>query len=91
MRGTTSRKCTDEIRTCEGLQAESVQMRLEYEGLQAESVQMRLEHVRDYKQRSARDYKQKCTDEIRTCEGLQAESVQMRLEDVRDYKQKVYR
>ena len=35
MRGTTSRKCTDEIRTCEGLQAES--------------VQMRLEHVRDYK------------------------------------------
>ena len=44
---------------------------------------MRLEHVRDYKQ--------KCTDEIRTCEGLQAESVQMRLEHVRDYKQKVYR
>ena len=38
MRGTTSRKCTDEIRTCEGLQAESVQMRLEHEGLQAESV-----------------------------------------------------
>ena len=37
MRGTTSRKCTDEIRTCEGLQAES--------------VQMRLEHVRDYKQK----------------------------------------
>ena len=36
MRGTTSRKCTDEIRTCEGLQAESVQMRLEHEGLQAE-------------------------------------------------------
>ena len=35
--GTTSRKCTDEIRTCEGLQAES--------------VQMRLEHVRDYKQK----------------------------------------
>ena len=35
MRGTTSRKCTDEIRTCEGLQAEC--------------VQMRLEHVRDYK------------------------------------------
>ena len=34
---TTSRKCTDEIRTCEGLQAES--------------VQMRLEHVRDYKQK----------------------------------------
>ena len=32
-----SRKCTDEIRTCEGLQAES--------------VQMRLEHVRDYKQK----------------------------------------
>ena len=63
--GTTSRKCTDEIRTCEGLQAESVQMR-EYardykqkvyreirtcEGLQAESVQMRLEHARDYKQK----------------------------------------
>ena len=78
MRGTTSRKCTDEIRTCEGLQAESVQMRLEHEGLQAESVQMRLEH--------ARDYKQKCTDEIRTCEGLQAESVPMRLEHVRNYK-----
>ena len=38
-----------------------------------------------------RDDKQRCTDEIRTCEGLQAESVQMRLEDVRDYKQKVYR
>ena len=38
-------------RTCEGLQAESVQMRLEHEGLQAESVQMRLEHVRDYKQK----------------------------------------
>ena len=67
MRGTTSRKCTDEIRTCEGLQAESVQMRLEHvrdykqkvyrcEGLQAESVQMRLEHVM---------YR----------EGLQAESV----------------
>ena len=56
-------------------------MRLE--GLQAESVQMRLEH--------ARDYKQKCTDEIRTCEGLQAESVPMRLEHVRNYKQKVYR
>ena len=36
MRGTT-RKCTDEIRTCEGLQAES--------------VPMRLEHVRDYKQK----------------------------------------
>ena len=62
-RGTTSRKCTDEIRTCEGLQAESV-LRLEQgttsrkctdvricEGLQAESVQMRLEHVRDYKQK----------------------------------------
>ena len=32
---TTSRKCTDEIRTCEGLQAES--------------IQMRLEHVRGYK------------------------------------------
>ena len=26
-------------------------MRLEHEGLQAESVQMRLEHVRDYKQK----------------------------------------
>ena len=66
MRGTTSRKCTDEIRTCEGLQAESVQMRLEHardykqkctdeirtcEGLQAESVQMRLEHARNYKQK----------------------------------------
>ena len=66
MRGTTSRKCTDEIRTCEGLQAESVQMRLEHvrdykqkctdeirtcEGLQTEIVQMRLEHVRDYKQK----------------------------------------
>ena len=38
-----------------------------------------------------RDYKQKCTDEIRICEGLQAESVQMRLEHARDYKQKVYR
>ena len=65
-RGTTSRKCTDEIRTCEGLQAESVPMRLEHvrdykqkctdeiricEGLQAESVQMRLEHARDYKQK----------------------------------------
>ena len=37
MRGTTSRKCTDEIRTCEGLQAESVQMRVEY--------------ARDYKQK----------------------------------------
>ena len=37
MRGTTIRKCTDEIRTCEGLQAES--------------VQMRLEHVSDYKQK----------------------------------------
>ena len=34
---TTTRKCTDEIRTCEGLQAES--------------VQMRLEHVRDYNQK----------------------------------------
>ena len=43
MRGTTSRKCTDEIRTCEGLQAESVQMRLEHDE--------RLEHVRDYKQK----------------------------------------
>ena len=66
---------------------ESVQiekcMRLEHEGLQAESVQMRLEH--------ARNYKQKCTDEIRTCEGLQAESVPMRLEHVRNYKQKVMR
>ena len=51
MRGTTSRKCTDEIRTCEGLQAESVQMRLEHEGLQAESVQMRSEHARDYKRK----------------------------------------
>ena len=39
----------DEIRTCEGLQAESVQMRLECEGLQAESVEMR--SVRDYKQK----------------------------------------
>ena len=48
MRGTTSRKCTDEIITCEGLQAESIQT---CEGLQAESVQMRLEHVRDYKQK----------------------------------------
>ena len=47
---------------------------------------MRVEYARDY----VRDYKQKCTDEIRTCEGLQAESVQMRLEHVRDYKQKVY-
>ena len=36
MRWTTSRKCTDEMRTCEGLQAESVQMRLEHEGRQAE-------------------------------------------------------
>ena len=44
---------------------------------------MRLEDVRDYKQ--------KCTDEIRTCEGLQTEIVQMRLGHVRDYKQKVYR
>ena len=66
MRGTTSRKCTDEIRTCEGLQAESVQMRLEHarnykqkctdeirtcEGLQAESVPMRVEYARDYKQK----------------------------------------
>ena len=39
----------------------------------------------------ARDYKQKCTDEIRTCEGLQAESVPMRLEHVRDYKQKLHK
>ena len=37
MRGTTSRKCTDEIRACEGLQAES--------------VETRSEHVRDYKQK----------------------------------------
>ena len=37
MRGTTNRNCTDEIRTCEGLQAES--------------IQMRLEHVRGYKQK----------------------------------------
>ena len=45
---------------------------------------MRLEH--------ARDYKQKCTDEIRTCEGLQAaKSVQMSVEHARDYNQKVYR
>ena len=66
MCGTTSRKCTDEIGTCEGLQAESVQMRLEHarnykqkctdeirtgEGLQAESVQMRVEYARDYKQK----------------------------------------
>ena len=40
MRGTTSRKCTDEIRTCEGLQAESVQMRCTDEL-----------DVRDYKQK----------------------------------------
>ena len=51
MRGTTSRKCTDEIRTCEGLQAESVQMRLEHARDTSRSVQMRLEHVRDYKQK----------------------------------------
>ena len=66
MCGTTSRKCTDEIGTCERLQAESVQMRLEHardynqkctgeirtcEGLQVESIQMRLEHVSDYKQK----------------------------------------
>ena len=51
MRGTTSRKCTDEIRTCEGLQAESVQMRLNMRGTTSRSVQMRLEHVRDYKQK----------------------------------------
>ena len=51
MRGTTSRKCADEIRICEGLQAESVQMRLEHEGLQAESVPMRLEYASDYKQK----------------------------------------
>ena len=57
-------KCTDEIRTCEGLQAESDEIRhvrttsrkctdeiRTCEGLQAESVQMRLEHVRDYKQK----------------------------------------
>ena len=43
---------------------------------------MRLEH--------ARDYKQKCTDEIRTCEGLQAESVPMRLEH-EELQEKVYR
>ena len=43
------KKCTDEIRTCEGLQSESIQMT--YEGLQPESVPMRLEHVRDYKQK----------------------------------------
>ena len=48
---TTSRKCTDEIRTCEGLQAEIAQMRLEHERLQAESIQMRVENVRDYKQK----------------------------------------
>ena len=47
MRGTTSRKCTDEIRTCEGLQAESVQEIRKYK----QKVQMRLEHVRDYKQK----------------------------------------
>ena len=58
MRGTTNRNCTDEIRTCEGLQAESIQMRLEHVRgykqkvyYKAESVQMRLEHVRDYKQK----------------------------------------
>ena len=84
MRGTTSRKCTDEIRICEGLQAESVQMRLEHEGLQAESVPMRLEYASDYKQKE-------CTDKIGTCEGLQAESEPMRVEYARDYKQKVYR
>ena len=63
------------------------------EGLQAESVQMRLEYARDYKRKCTRleQGTEKCTDEIRTCEGLQAESVQMRLEHVRDYKQKVYR
>ena len=79
MRGTTSTKCTDDIRT--------------YEGLQPESVQMRFEHVRDYKQKVYRrgTTSRKCTNEIRTCEGLQAESVPMRLEHVRDYKQKVYR
>ena len=71
MRGTTSRKCTDEIRTCEGLQAESVQMRLEHdeirtcEGLQAESVPMRLEHEGlqaesvQMRLEHVRDYKQK--------------------------------
>ena len=50
MRGTTSRKCTDEIRTCEGLQAESVQMRLEH----ARNYKQKCtdeEHVRDYKQK----------------------------------------
>ena len=44
---------------------------------------MRLEHVRDYKK--------KCTDEIRTCEGLQSESIQMKVEHMRDYNQKVHR
>ena len=44
---------------------------------------MRLEH--------ARDYKKKCTDEIRTCEGLQSESIQMKVEHMRDYNQKVHR
>ena len=76
MRGTTSRKCTDEIRTCEGLQAESVQMRLDYK--QKCTDEMR------------RDYKQKVYMRLEH-EELQAESVQMRLEHVRDYKQKVYR
>ena len=52
MRGTTSRKCTDEIRICEGLQAAKCTDEIRIcEGLQAESVQMRLEHVRDYKQK----------------------------------------
>ena len=50
MRGTTSRKCTDEIRTCENMQKCTDEIRT-CEGLQAESVQMRLEHVRDYKQK----------------------------------------
>ena len=66
MRATTSRKCTDKIGTCEGLQAESEPMRLEHardykkkctdeirtcEGLQSESIQMRVEHMRDYNQK----------------------------------------
>ena len=57
MCGTTSRKCTDEIGTCERLQAES--------------VQMRLEHVRDYNQKCTHVTSRKCTDEIRTCENKQ--------------------
>ena len=35
----------------EGLQAESTDEIRTCEGLQAESIQMRLEHVRDYKQK----------------------------------------